>query len=226
MKLHNLHNEWKLFNSLLKRAWAKKSKGGDFSVRDRRAGNGEVISFSLPRSLKIIGTYPSPLEIWLNDESDYVAITTSLLVGDVWTNGVQEENFLFKFYPKGDLYNLLRRNDFEEDDAHHFVFPLKFDSLGYPEQKVSVVQEIDQSLIEVRQYWTIISRKGSNEFKSLFPKIDVSKNENELETLANNIVEWLYKYMTEDSPKLFKKELNDAINEVFDIIKKRIENKN
>lgn len=221
-----LHNEWKLFNSLLKNSWVKKSKGGNFSVRDRRAGKGEVISFSLPRSLKISGTYPSPLEIWLDDENEYVANTTGLLVGDVWTNGEQEENFIFKFYPKGDLYNLLKRYDFEEDDTHHFVFPLKFDSLGYPEQKVSIVQEIDQSCIEVRQYWSVISRNGSSEFKSLFPKIDVSKNENELETLANNIVEWLYKYMTEDSPKLFKEELNDAINEVFDIIKKKIENKN
>lgn len=221
-----VHNEWKLFNSLLKKSWVKKSKGGNFSVRERGAGKGEVISFSLPRSFKIIGTYPSPLEIWLDDENEYAAITTGLLVGDVWTNDEQEENFIFKFYPKGDLYNLLKRYDFVEDDVHHFVFPLKFDSLGYPEQEVSVVQEVDQSCIVVRQYWSLISRKGSNEFKSLFPKIDVSKNENELETLANNIVEWLYKYMTEDSPKLFKKELNDAINEVFNIIKKRIANKN
>lgn len=221
-----LHNERKLFNSLLKYAWVKKSKGGNFSVRDRRAGKGEVISFSLPRSFKITGTYPSPLEIWLDDENDYVANTTGLLVWDVWTNGEKEENFIFKFYPKGDLYNLLKRYDFEEDVIHHFVFPLKFDSLGYPDQKVSVVQEIDRSCIEVNQYWSLISGKGSDEFKSLFPKIDVSKNENELETLANNIVEWLYKYMTEDSPKLFKKELNDAVNEMFDIVKKRIENKN
>ena len=221
-----LNNEWKLFNSLLKRAWAKKSKGGNFSVRDRRVGKGEVIYFSLPRRLKIIGTYPFKLSLWLDDENEYVANTTSLLVGDVWTNGEKEENFIFKFYPKGDLYNLLKRYDFEEDDVHHFVFPLKVDSTGYPEQEVSVVQEIDRSCIKVKQYWSLIQRKGSNEFKSLFPKIDASKNENELETLANNIVEWLYKYMTEDSPKIFKKELNDAINEVFDIIKKRIENKN
>lgn len=221
-----LHNEWKLFNSLLKYSWVKKSKGGNFSVRERRAGKGEVISFSLPRIFKIIGTYPSPLELWLVDENEYVAITEGLLVGDVWTNGEQEENFIFKFYPKGDLYNLLRRNDFEEDDAHHFVFTLKVDSLGGSEQEVSVVQEIDQSCIEVRQSWSIISGKGSDEFKSLFPKIDISKNETELETLANNIVEWIYKYMTVDSPKLFKEELNDAINETFDIIKKRIENKN
>ena len=38
--------------------------------------------------------------------------------------------------------------------------------------------------------------------------------------------DFINKYMTEDSPKLFKEELNDAINEVFDIIKKKIENKN
>ena len=221
-----LNNEWKLFNSLLKNSWVKKSKGGDFSVRDRRARKGEVISPSLPRSFKIIGTYPSQLEIWLADENEYVAIVDILAVKDVRTNGEPEDNFLFKFYPKGDLYNLLRKYDFEEDDVHHFVFPLKFDSLGFPDQKVSIVQEGDQSCIEVKQYWALISGKGSNEFKSLFPKIDVSKNENELETLANNIVEWLYKYMTEDSPKLFKKELNDAINEMFDIIKKEIENKN
>ena len=221
-----LNNEWKLFNSLLKYAWVQKSKGGDFSIRDRRAGKGEVISLSLPRSFKITGTYPSPLEIWLDDENEYVANTIGLLVGDVWTNGEKEENFIFKFYPKGDLYNLLKKYDFEEDYAYRFVFTLKFDSYGSPDQRVFVVQEVDQSCIEVKQYWSLIQHKGSNEFKSLFPKIDVSKNENELETLANNIVEWLYKYMTEDSPKLFKKELNDAINEVFDIIKKRIENKN
>lgn len=221
-----LHNEWKLFNSLLKYSWVRKSKGGNFSVKERRARKGVVISFSLPRSFKIIGTYPSPLELWLVDENEYTAITEGLVVGDVWTNGEQEENFIFKFYPKEDLYNLLRRNDFEEDDVHHFVFTLKVDSLGGSEQEVSVVQEIDQSCIEVRQYWSLISGKGREEFKSLFPKIDVSKNENELETLANNIVEWLYKYMTEDSPKLFKKELYGAINKTFDIIKKRIENKN
>ena len=220
-----LNNKWKLFNSLLKNAWVKKSKGGDFSIRERRAGKGEVISFSLPRSLKISGTYPSPLEIWLDDENEYVANTTGLLVGDVWTNGEKEENFIFKFYPKGDLYNLLKRYDFEENVVHHFEFPLKFDSLGSLNQGVFVAQEIDRSCIEVWQYWSLISGKGSDEFKSLFPKIDVSKNENELEILANNIVEWLYKYMTEDAPKLFKKELNDAINEMFDIIKKRIENK-
>lgn len=223
-----LNNEWKLFISLLENSWAKKSKGGHFSVVERRNERGKIISFFLPRSLKIIGTYPSPLEIWLDDLNEHVATTNGLLVRDVWTDGEEERNFIFKFYPKGDLYNLLRRYDFEEDedDVYRFVFPLKADSLGFPTQKVYVVQEIDQSCIEVKQYWSLISGKGSNEFKSVFPKIDVSKNENELETLANNIVEWLYKYMTEDSPKLFKKELNDAINEVFDIIKKRIANKN
>ena len=87
------------------------------------------------------------------------------------------------------MYNLLRKYGFEEDDAHHFVFPLKFDSIGCSNQDVSVVQEVDRSCIKVRQYWSLISGKGNNEFKSLFSKIDISKNENELETLANNIVE-------------------------------------
>ena len=212
-----------IFRNMLETAWVKKTTGGVFKIREKRAGRGLVFSFSLPNSIKIDGTYPSSLEIWTSMDNEYVYRIDSLLVKDVWTNGEEEENFIFKFYPKGDLYNLLKKYGFEEDDVHHFVFPLKLDSMGLPNQEVSVVQEIDRSCIEVRQYWSLISTKGSNEFKSLFPKIDISKNENKLETLANNIVEWLYKYMTEDSPKLFKKELNDAINEMFDIIKKRIE---
>lgn len=215
-----------IFRNILETAWVKKTAGGVFKIREKRAGRGLVFSFSLPNSIKIDGTYPSPLEIWTSMDNEYVYRIDSLLTGDVWTNGEKEENFIFKFYPEGDLYNLLRKYGFEEDDVHHFVFTLKVDSMGLPDQEVSVVQEIDRSCIKVRQYWALISGKGSNEFKSLFPKIDISKNENEIQTLANNIVEWLYKYMTEDSPKLFKKELNDAINEMFDIIKKRIENKN
>ena len=215
-----------IFRNTIETAWVKKTMGGVFRMRERRATRGWVLSFSLPNSFKIVGTYPSTLEVWLFGENEYVATNEGLVVGEVRTNGEREDNYIFKFYPQGDLYNLLRKYGFEEDDVHHFVFPLKFDSIGLPDREVSVVQEIDQSCIKVRQYWSLISGKGSNEFKSLFPKIDTSKNENELETLANNIVEWLYKYMTEDSPKLFKKELNDAINEMFDIIKKRIENKN
>ena len=215
-----------LFKDILETAWVKKTTGGVFKMHETRYKRGMIFSFSLPNSIKIDGTYPSRLEIWTSMDNEYVYRVDGLIVGDILTNGEEEENFIFKFYPKGDLYNLLRKYDFEEDDVHHFVFPLKVNSLGGLEQEVSVVQEIDQSCIEVRQYWSLISGKGSNEFKSLFPKIDISKNENELETLANNIVEWLYKYMTEDSPKLFKKELNDAINEMFDIIKKKLMNKN
>ena len=122
-------------------------------------------------------------------DNEYVYRIDGLLVKDVQTNGEKEEEYIFKFYPKGDLYNLLRRYAPEENEGRRFVFSLKFDSMGCLDQGVSVSQENDQSCIKVKQYWSLISGKGNNEFKSLFPKIDMSKNENELETLANNIVE-------------------------------------
>ena len=211
-----------LFKNILETAWVKKTTGGVFKMSETRYKRGMIFSFSLPNSIKIDGTYPSRLEIWTSMDNEYVYRVDGLIVGDVRTNGEEEENFIFKFYPKGDLYNLLRKYDFEEDDVHHFVFPLKVNSLGGLEQEVSVVQEIDQSCIEVRQYWSLISGKKNDEFKSLFPKIDISKNENELEILANDMVEWLYNYMTIDGPKKFKEELKKALDITFNIIKEKL----
>lgn len=214
-----------IFRNMLETAWVKKTTGGVFKIREKRAGRGLVFSFSLPNSIKIDGTYPSSLEIWTSMDNEYVYRIDSLLVKDVWTNGEEEENFIFKFYPKGDLYNLLKRYGFEEDDVHHFVFPLKLDSLGFPDQEVSVVQEIDQSCIKVSQYWSLISGLGDSEFKKNFKLIDLSKDEKELETLANDMVEWLYNYMTVGAPKKFKEELNNAIDKVFNIIREELRSK-
>ena len=211
-----------IFKNILEIAWVKKTMGGVFKMEETRYKRGMIFSFSLPNSIKIDGTYPSRLEIWTSMDNEYVYRVDGLIVGDVRTNGEEEENFIFKFYPKGDLYNLLRKYDFEEDDVHHFVFPLKVNPLGGLEQEVSVVQEIDRSCIKVRQYWSLISIKRSDEFKSLFPKIDISKNEKELEILANDMVEWLYNYMTIDGPKKFKEELKKALDITFNIIKEKL----
>lgn len=211
-----------IFKNILETAWVKKTTGGVFKMEETRYKRGMIFSFSLSNSIKIDGTYPSRLEIWTSMDNEYVYRIDGLIVGDVRTNGEEEENFIFKFYPKGDLYNLLKRYDFEEDDVHHFVFPLKVNSLGGLEQEVSVVQEIDQSCIEVRQYWSLISGFFSDEFKKKFKLIDLSKNKEELEILANDMVEWLYNYMTIDGPKKFKEELKKVLDITFNIIKEKL----
>lgn len=214
------------FKNLLQTTWVKKTMGGVFNMRDRRARKGKVISFSLPNSLKIDGTYPSTLEVWTTNDNEYVQRVDGLICAENKTNGEDEENFRFTFFLNDNLYELLKRNGFDYNDVYQFEFILHRDSIESIDQRVVIGKYSDErSFIEVSQYWSLISGLGDSEFKKNFKLIDLSKDEKELETLANDMVEWLYNYMTVEAPKKFKEELNNAIDKVFNIIRERLRSK-
>lgn len=214
----------KLFDNLLYNAWMRKTNLLGNFVTENLSPNSYSFTFSLPNNIKIDGVYPNEMRVHVTNMSqetilDVVGIVVLNTRSDIIPS--YDYEYYYTIPLNYDLYNLLERYGVEPIKGK-YIFNTFPDSLNNYNQSIIIQRENNKSKIVVKQCWALISGDGNKDFKKKFKHIDLSLDEKFLEKLANDIVEWLYKYMTDDSPKLFKSKVKDGINKVLNNIREMI----
>lgn len=225
----------KLFDNLLYNAWMRKTNLLGNFVTENLSPNSYGFTFSLPNNIKIDGVYPNKMQIYVTNKSQETILDIQgLVVLETRSDVVPRYDYQYYYtiHLNYDVCNLLERYrviEFESTKGKYksntfYSFNTFNAFTDFNMQNIIIQREKNnKTKVVVKQYWSLISGDGSVKFKKKFKHIDLSLDEKVLEKLANDTVEWLYKYMTEISPKLFKSKVKEGINKVFNALREKIE---